>query len=233
MKRRLRYLLFALSLGLIGMAALLFPQFVLTGIVMPAATAVWLILRVFVLGIHQQVIWWGVIVLSVMIAFRGLYRGSAVDSRLSVSDWHPARDRTGVWRDSILLGVGAARSKDSFRRDLMWLFTTLYSSRQQGEAKYQIRDAIQERRIPLPEPIYAFLFFTPRSAPKQSLVRHPVERLRSMLDSCVQAIQKRVRRRTGRETADYLRAIDEVLTFMETSLEMRHEYDTSEVHSMS
>jgi hypothetical protein len=233
MKSRLRYLFLALFLGLLLMAALLFRQFVVAGILLPAATAVWLVLRIFVLSIHQQLFWWGVIFLSVIVAFRGLYPGSAIDPRLPALDSNPARDRVGSLRESILLNVRAAGGKDSFRRDLMWLFTTLYSTRHQGEAKYQIRDAILEHRIPIPESIFTFLFFTPRPAPRLSFLRHPVERLKLKVDSSVRAIQKRVRRRTGRETSDYLRAIDEVLTFMETSLEMREEYDTPEVHRIS
>jgi len=233
MKKRLRYLLFAFSIGLLLLLTLLFRQFVLAGILLPAATAVWLILRIFVLGIHQQVIWWGVIFLSAIMAIRGFYRRSAVDFRIPASDSNPEVDRVSTWRESIRLNVRAAVGEDLFRRDLMWLFTSLYSSRQQGEAKYKIREAILNRQISLPESIFAFLFLAPRPTPKRSFVRHPFERLRLKIESSVRPFQRWVRRRTGRETSDYVSSIDEVLTFMETSLEMRHEYDTPEVHRMS
>jgi hypothetical protein len=45
------------------------------------------------------------------------------------------------------------------------------------------------------------------------------------IGSLGQALQRRARRRSGQETADYFHSIDEVLSFMETSLEMNHELD--------
>ena len=225
MKKRFRYLLFALFIGLLLLLVLLFPQFVVAGILLPAATALWIILRIFILSIHQQILWWGVIFLSVIVAFRGVFRTSATDHRVMVSDSNPARDRTSIWRDSILLNVRADSDKDSFRRDLMWLFTTLYSSRHEGEAKYQIREAILDHGITIPGSVFDFLFFTPPPAPNRSFAQHPVEYLRVKIESPVRGFQKWVRRRTGSDASDYVRGIDEVLTFMETSLEMRHEND--------
>jgi hypothetical protein len=225
MKKRLRYLLFALFIGLLLLLVLFFPGIVLAGILLPAATALWIVLRIFVLSVHQQVFWWGVIALSVIAAFRGVFRTSALDHRVMVSVSNPARDRTGIWRDSILLNVRADADKDSFRRDLMWLFTTLYSSRHEGEAKYQVREAILDHRITIPESVFDFLFYAPPPSPHRSFVRHPVEYLRVKIESSMRGFQKWVRRRTGSDTSDYVRGIDEVLTFMETSLEMRHEND--------
>lgn len=167
MNKRLRYLLFAFSIGLLLLLTLLFRQFVLAGILLPAATAVWLILRIFVLSIHQQVIWWGVIFLSAIMAIRGFYRRSAVDFRIPPSDSNPEVDRVSTWRESIRLNVRAAVGEDLFRRDLMWLFTSLYSSRQQGEAKYKIREAILNRQIPLPR-IHLCLPAPPRIPPAGS-----------------------------------------------------------------
>lgn len=233
MRKRSRYLLFAFFICLLLLLALLFPQFALDGILLPAATALWLFLRIFVLSIHQQVFWWGVILLSVIAAFHGLYPRSAADFRLPGLDWNPARDRVSAWRDSLMLNLRVSVDKDSFRRDLMWLFTSLYSSRQQGKAKYQIREEILEHRVPIPESIHAFLFFSPRPAPKRSFVKHPVERLTMMTESFLRAFQKWVRRRTGLEAAESVRAIDDVLTFMEKSLEMRQENDAPEVPHMS
>jgi hypothetical protein len=233
MKNRLRYLLFVFFFGFLLLLGLVFPQFVLANILLPAATTVWLLLRIFVLSIHQRVFWWGVILLAAIAAFYGLYLRSAADSRILDSDSNPAPDRASAWRDSILLNLCAVVNEDLFRRDLMWLFTYLYSSRQQGKAKYQIREEILEHRIPIPESIYTFLFFSPPPATKRSFVKHPAERLRVMIASFMRAVQKWVRRRTSRESSDRARSIDDVLTFMETSLEMRQDYDAPEVHRMS
>jgi hypothetical protein len=233
MKKRLRYLLLASFIGLLLVLTLLFPQFVLDGILLPAATALWILLRIFILSIHQHAFWWGVIFLLAIVTFRGLYRRSAVDSRAPDLDPVPARDRVTAWRDSLLLNLRAAVDEDSFRRDLMWLFTLLFFSPHQGKAKYQIREEILEHRIPVPESIYRYLFYSPRPAPKRSFVKHPVERLELMSESFARAVRKWVRRRTGREIAECLRAIDDVLTFMEKSLEMRQEHDATQDHRVS
>ncbi len=231
MKSRVRYLLLFVFLGILLLLGLIFPQFVLAAILLPAATAVWLLLRIFVLSIHQQIFWWGVIVLAAFALFGALYPRSAVISRIPAADSSPSRDRVSVWRDSILLHLLAEVKEDSFTRDLTWLFTSLYSS--QGKAKYQIRDEILEHRIPIPESIYAFLFSSLRPAPKRSFVKHPVERLNEISESLTRAVQSWIHKRTGRETSDRVRAIDDVLNFMEISLEMRQENDATEVTRMS
>jgi hypothetical protein len=233
MKRRLRYLVFFLFIGALVLLCLAFPQFVLAAILLPAATAVWLLLRIFVLSIHQQVFWWGAIVLAAIAVFGGFSRRSAAASRISAAESGPARGRASAWRDSILLHLLAEVDEDTLKRELMWLFTSLYSSRHQGKAKYQIRDEILERRIPVPESIHAFLFFSPRPAPKRSFMKHPAERLRMVTESFTRAVQGWIRRRTGRETSDRVRAIDDLLTFMEISLEMRQENDAVEVTRVS
>jgi hypothetical protein len=233
MKNRLRRLLVFLFIALLLLVGLIFRQFVLAALLLPAATAVWLLLRIFVLSIHQQIFWWGAIVVAAVAAFGGLFARSAVISRIPAPDSNTVRDRPSTWRDSILLHLLAEVDTDTFRRDLMWVFTSLYLSRGQGKAKYQIRDEILEHRIPIPESIYAFLFFSPRPSPRRSFVTHPVERLRTMSESFTRAVQEWVARRTGRETTDRVRAIDAILTFMETSLEMRQENDAPYVPPVS
>jgi len=165
--------------------------------------------------------------------FGGLSRRSAAASRLPAAESGPARGRAGAWRDSILLHLLAEVDEGTLKRELMWLFTSLYSSRHQGKAKYQIRDGILERRIPVPESIYAFLFSSPRPVPKRSFMKHPAERVRMVKDSFIRAVQGWIRRRTGRETSDRVHAIDDLLTYMETSLEMRQENDAAEVTRVS
>jgi len=233
MKNRLRYVLFFLFIALLLLAGLAFRQFVLAAILLPAATAVWLLLRIFVLSIPQQVFWWCAIVVAAVAAFVGLFARVAVISRIPVADPDPVRDRVSTWRDSIRLHLLAGVDRDTFRSNLMWLFTSLYFSRGQGKAKYQVRDDILERRIPIAESIYSYLFFSPLPAPRRSFVTHPVERLRMMSESFTRGIQEWVRRRTGRTAADRVRAIDDILTFMEKSLEMRQENDAPYVPPVS
>ena len=233
MKGRLRYLLLVLFLGAPLLLGLGFPQFTREVIVLPAATAVWIFLRLFVLSVHQQVFWWGAIALAVLAAFGAFHPKAAAFVRVPPAHADPARDRAGDWRDALRVHLLAETDEDSFRRDLMWLFTTMYCSRHQGKAKHQVRDDILEHRIPIPDSIYMSLFFSPRPVPRKSLMRHPVQRLRQMSGSLRRKIRRWIRRHTGRETANRARAIDEVLSFMETTLEMRQDNDATEIPRLS
>jgi hypothetical protein len=233
MKSPVRHLLFFVFIGLVLLAGLVFRQFVLAAVLLPAATAVWLLLRIFVLSIHQQVIWWGAIVAAVVAAFGGLVARPAALLRTPAADPAPVRDRVSAWRDSIRLHLLTGGGRDRFRQELMWLFTSLYLSRGQGKAKYQVRDDILEHRIPIAESIYTYLFLSPEPAPKRPFLTHPVQRLRMVSESFTRGIQEWVSRRTGRAAADRLRAVDVILSVMEKSLEMRKENDAPEVPPVS
>jgi hypothetical protein len=226
MKKRLRYLLLLLSIGLLLLAGLAFRQFVLAFVLLPAATAVWLLLRMFVLSMHQQVIWWGAIAAAVVAAFGGLLARPPAVRTGQAGDTSPARDRVTTWRDSIQLHLHTVTGRDTFRQQLMWLFTSLYLSRGQGKAKYQVRDDILAHRIPISESIYSYLFFSPQPAPKRSFLTHPVQRMRMERESFTRRVQEWVRRRTGRAVADRLRALDVILSVKEKSLEMRQDDET-------
>src|SRR5208337_4822937 len=208
-KNRLRYLLLFLFIGILLLMGLAFPQFALEAILLPAATAVWLLLRIFVLSIHQQIFWWGAIVAAAVAVFGGLSPRPAALSRIPIPDSSAVRDRVTTWRDSILLHLLAEVDEDTFRRDLMWVLTSLYSPRGQGKAKYQIRDEILAGQIPIADSILGFLFPSSRPAHARSFMTHPVERLRAMSESFKRAVREWARKRTGRETADRLAAIDE------------------------
>jgi hypothetical protein len=226
MKPGLRAILAVSLPGVLLLLGLAFPQIVLHSIILPTATVLWLLLRVFVLSINQQVYWWGAIALAVLAAIVVLLRGSPGSSFhhsfLSSAPWDPTRR----WRDSLLLNVRSEPDKDTFRLDLAWMLTSLHASSRPGFAKYQIREAFVQGMIPLPPSIYAFLFSStkPRD-PVPPFLSHPFMRLRMAIGSLGRALQRRARFRSGQETADYFHSIDEVLSFMETSLEMNHELE--------
>ena len=122
-------------------------------------------------------------------------------------------DRAGLWRRSILWSAQGTRENDRFRRELMWLFTSLYTSRKPGYADFQVREAFVKRQIPLPESIHEFLYGDPPPAVSvRSFLKHPRAALRQW-----------AQRRAGRHASDYFRRIDEVLTYMETQMEMKHD----------
>ena len=69
--------------------------------------------------------------------------------------------------------------------------------------------------FPCPEHIHTFLFPDEPEKSKRSLEK--------LIQSIRTAPRKWIRRWTGQETAEHYRMIDEVLSFMETSLEMKND----------
>jgi hypothetical protein len=214
MQKNLRFLVLFLVAGLGLMLGLLFPQFLLTEVLLPASTVVWLLLRLFVLSIDQEVYWWCLVAAVVMIAAVRLMPALYVPLRAAAPP--PVGDAVDRWRNSILLNIRSSADTDTLRRDMSWLLAEMYFSHG-GPAQFEIRRELAARQIPLPPSVHAFLFPSPKPPSR------PVARA---VQSAALALRTWSARRTGRETAEYLRAIDDVLTFMETSLEMTYEHTT-------
>lgn len=199
------------------------PQLLLEGIVLPAATAVWLVLRIFVLGIDQEVYWWGAIVLAAIAAIVLGWRGSARAVVPLGAGPAPAWDPALRWKESILLNVAAAAQRDTFRRELAWLLASQYASRHPGFEKYQVHAAMQEGRIPVPPAVHEFLFSSlkPRE-PGQPFLLHPVARLRTARKLLSESLRAGSRRK---RFSRYVRSAQEALAFIEEQMEMTHELD--------
>jgi len=223
MSRPVRIVMALVLPAVLVVLALSNPRLVVEGIVLPAATALWLVLRLFVLGIHQEVYWWAVVGIAVIAAVGFLLHGAegravAHDAVLT-SSWDPARR----WRASIGLNAEEPAERDSFRRELAWLLASLYSSPQPGRARYEVYAALQEGRIPLPPRVYDFLFYSTRPRdPVPPFVTHPVRRIRALARSAVEAWRAGPRRRRA---SAYLESAEKTLAFMEAQLEMTNELD--------
>ena len=210
--------------GILLLACIAWPRLVLQTVVLPAATVLWLVLRLFVLSIDQQVYWWGTVALAVLVTIGFLLRTtpSAAPSLPSVAG--SSGDPAQRWRDCLRLNVHAPPARDTFRRDLAWMLTSLYASRRPGFAKYQVREALLQRQIPLPEPVYRFLFaHTLPPEPRPPFLRSPGAWVRMTVRSAARAAGAPARRRRG--PSEYRQAVAAVLDFMETELEMNHELE--------
>jgi hypothetical protein len=97
----------------------------------------------------------------------------------------------------------------------MRLLTSLYASKQSTSNDFRVYEALQQGRIPLPENIQTFLF---PAEPQES--GGPIKRL---LQSIQKTPRKWMHQWTGQEKAEYYRMIDEVLDFVETSLEIKND----------
>ena len=76
--------------------------------------------------------------------------------------------------------------------------------------------------MPLPEPVYTFLFPAQSSGAKRSIKR--------MLRSLRDIPRRQIRRWSGREKAEYYQVLDQVLQFMESVMENEHEDKHLDAH---
>ena len=102
------------------------------------------------------------------------------------------------------------------------MLAAVYASKQLHVTQYEIYSALEQRQIPLPEPVYTFLFPAQSSGAKRSI--------KQMLRSLRDIPRKRIRRWTGREKAEYYQLLDQVLEFMESVMENEHDDERFDAH---
>lgn len=210
-----RLALFALIIGVILFLGLLFAPFVLENIIHPLALVAWLLLRIFVLSIDQSVYWWLLILIAFFLIARRLFGGVGEAEEQLPPTLNAAVQSTEKWRSLILVATNYGDLRRLLKRDLAHMLITLYSSRRQGVGYSDIYEPMLQRQIPLPEPVYDFLFSTEVEYAKPTFL----QRLRAL--SLLP--QRLLRRWSGQEAADYHRSIDAVLTYIENSLEVPYD----------
>jgi hypothetical protein len=194
---------------------MLFWPFILNNIIEPTAVAVWLLLRILVLSIDQKYFWYAVIVLAVIFLFRLLRQGQHSIQSTACPDTNATILNIGYWRVLFTYNDQDVRDEKILKRELMRLVTSLYASKQSASNDFRVYDALQQGRIPLPENIHTFLF--PAESQESS------RSMKSLFQSIQKTSRKWIRQWTGREKAEYYRMIDEVLNFVETSLEIKND----------
>ncbi len=216
MKISKRMSLMMLFLGLFALLVIVFPTFILDNFVTPIALVLWLFWRILLSA--DQNIYWGLLILWAGIyAFARLSRlaqESIAGEQTSPPDTNAALEHVNYWRMSIHLTRDEIEKFNSLKRNLNKILITLYASRQPDIAPFEIHAALKQRRIPLPEPVYAFLFPAEPSGARRSF--------RQILHTLKQIPGRRVRRWTGQDVAEYYQSIEDVIRFMESALETQH-----------
>jgi hypothetical protein len=213
MNRYKRYLPLALILGMLLLTGILFEPFVVNEILLPVAAAIWLLLRIFVLSVDQIIYWVGLIVLGfLLVVFRVIHHliyrsgpvklGSSPDPSLALMS-------AEAWRNRIELAAGGSAEQAILKRELAWVLVSMYTHRRSGSAYLEVYEPLRQKKIPLPEAVWAFIF-----------EKDPPARKPGFVQSIRTAVQTRIQKWSGRETAEYYQTIAEVLSFLETSLEM-------------
>jgi hypothetical protein len=194
---------------------LLFWPFLLNNLIRPVALVLWLLLRILVLSIHQQYFWYAVILAAFLVLIRLLpWEQPAVPPEIFLEP-NTTLNKIRYWRSLFLYTDQNVQEEKTLRNELIHLLTSFYASSQRKANNFRIYEALQHGEIPLPENIHRFLF------PPQPQASGG--RLSTFFRSVREAPRQWVRRWTGQEKAEHFQRIEDVLQFMETSLEIKHD----------
>ena len=208
-----------LAIGLVGLVTLavlsvLFWPFIAAEIIAPIALLAWLLLRIFVLSIGQQTYWYAAAFVLLLSLFRLWPRSPGNPSFEKHAGGNVAIKTFERWRSMFLLTDHDLHSLRNLRWELVRLLLSLYATKQHSEADLKLHEALQRREIDLPDSIHAFLFAGETPAKPRSF-------LRRMLDFWLFPLKwARHRALQQQERAECHRRIDDVLCFLEKSLEM-------------
>lgn len=209
-------------LGLVLFSGVLFRSFILEILVRPLALVVWLSWRV-LLSVDQKVYWALLVFLALFYALICLVPGPAASGRSAPTEPSITLDRVRDWQMSIRFPAEGVENPNLLRQALEKMLVTMYTSKQSELPYWQVHEALLQCQIPLPEPIYTFLFPAEPPPGKRSFKR--------ALQAIWHAPGKLARRWTGRDVIEFYQSIEQVLNFMESSLEINRDdkhFDTSD-----
>lgn len=217
-------LIVAFILGLFLLVGFSFPSFIQDNLITPIALMLWLCWRI-LRSFDEQVYWIALIFAVVFYSLIRLYRSAqAVDTfeQTQSPDSNAVLERMSYWRTSILLTGFEIDQSNRLGRSLANMLADLYASKQLHVAPHEIYSALEQRQMPLPEPIYTFLFPAQSSGAKRSVKQI----LRNLRDTP----RRQFRRWTGREKAEFYQLLDQVLEFMESVMENKHDDKRFDAH---
>jgi hypothetical protein len=208
--------LFTLILLLLG---ILFAPFVLLNILQPITLSVWLFLRMFVLSIGQNYYWGILIFLEVFFVFRRISKQPAVMEIEKPIDPNDTIRSVDEWRSSIRFSTSSSYERSTIKRNLTNMLVSLYTAKPPSGTFFDLSGPLTDGQMPLPEPVKSFFFAKEPELPKSFLLKKSEQARRFARDQ--------IRHWTGQDTWEYYQSIDEVLKFMETSLEMEKDDQSS------
>ncbi len=197
---------------------LLFWPFVLTEIITPTSLAAWVLLRIFVLSVDQKYYWMAIIAItSIFLYYRLLPPSHPTVQSEDAQHSNATMITLGYWHSLFNLIDRRVQDDEMLKKGLARLLLSHYAAKQHTAADFHLYDALKQGEIPLPEQMHAFLFAEELQPAERSLVMS----VRKLAQSIRNTPRKWIRRWTGRETAERYRVVDEILCFMEDSLEMK------------
>jgi hypothetical protein len=215
MKLFRRMIVSMLFVLLVLLFVMFFWPFVFSQIITPIALTAWLFLRIFVLSIDQNYYWGAIIFVVAVFLFRLHSEAPTTHPTGAFPDANDTVRTIEYWQSRFILTNPSAYDEKDLKRELIHLVASLYASKQRSSPSFIIYDALERGEIPLPAHIHTFLF---PHEPKES-----TRSLKGFMRSVRETPRKWIRRWTGQETKEYHRMIDEILSFMETSLEIEND----------
>jgi hypothetical protein len=215
MKFSRRVIVSILFIMLILLFGMVFWSFILNDIIRPTSLVIWLFLRIFVLSIDQKYYWGAIVFIVVIFLFRLLPQAQIAVQSEDFLNSNATIKNIGYWRSLFTQTGYDAQDQVSLKRELIHLLLSLYASKQRTSTNYILYDALQKGELPLPEHIHKYLFPDEPNNSQWSV--------NNLVQSVRTTPRKWIRRWTGQETAEHYQMINEVLSFMETSMEMRND----------
>jgi hypothetical protein len=208
-----------LFLLVITFAGILYWPLIVEDILAPTALVLWLLLRIFVLSIDQIYYWGALIFIVLFVLFRLLPSEPASAPSGDLQDKNEAIETIEYWRSIFTLADGNAHDERFLRKELAYLVASVYATKQRASPNFLFYDALQRGELALPEQMRTFLFPGDTQETRGSV--------RRMLSAAREMPGKWIRRWRGQDAADHYQMIDEVLGFVEASLEVKN--DTEEI----
>jgi len=205
-----------LAAGAVLAASVLAGPWLWSAVIEPLALVVWLLLRLFVLSVHQAAYWVVLILAGAVLLLGFLLRRARLDEPAPVVPPPPRPHPVESWRWVIeQAALGAPASPAFGWGGFIQLAVSFGAVEHRVPADYLLHDALRAGRVPLPAEVHAFLF--PPSEPRPATWPARAARLARRAAG---APRRLLRRLTGQDRAERLAAVERFLSFLETSLEM-------------
>jgi hypothetical protein len=214
MKVSRRAALVILGLGIVFLLAATFWPFILDTFVKPLAVVFWMFWRV-AISIDQG-FYWGFLILGILayLTFHATARQQDFEQNPQRPD-SAALEAIRYWRMAIGLNSDELDRPNILKNNLAKMLATAYTLRQPGSTFMENFERLKSRQLDIPDSISAFLFPITRFGRRRPVLQ--------LLRSLAGAPARWLHHWSGRDVSEYYQKVAEVITFMESLMEMDHD----------
>lgn len=205
-------IIFGLAILLFG---LVFHSYILHEIIYPISMVAWLFLRIFVLSIGQEYYWGLIVIVACVFLFRLIPKTENSNTTWETTEPSDTLKTIWYWNSMFTFTNYENQNNKNFKRELIRLLVSFYASQSSSSNNFKIFDELSRGVIPLPPNIHAYLFL---EEPKQSKLS-----LKEILFSIRNILGIWVNRWTGWTKEKHYQKLNDILSFIETSLEIKNE----------